>query len=241
MSVEAISWASKQRTGSPGAKLVLIALANYANERNECWPSQATMAEWTEQSDRTIRTHLAALESMGLIHRQAREVAGAFTSDLITLNVAQRQILPAEKISDGRKQQIPTEKFSGNPSKEPSVKKTKTGTQLPEGFQPGDTHREMAAEGQIDLAREFAAFTDYHHSKGSVFKDWDAALRTWLRNAQRFQRGRAPVASFAGNARPEKFNPTAYVNDPQYRAAWDAKKQGGSHGAVIDVTAERVA
>lgn len=35
MSVEAIAWASKQRTGSPGAKLVLIALANYANDSGQ--------------------------------------------------------------------------------------------------------------------------------------------------------------------------------------------------------------
>lgn len=187
MSVEAIAWASKQRTGSPGAKLVLIALANYANDRNQCWPSQATLAMWTEQSDRTIRTHLAALESMGLIARQAREVAGAFTSDLITLNLGQRQILPAEEISAGKKQQIPAEKFSGNPSKEPSVKSTK-GSQLSEGFQPKEAHQQLAAELQVDLATEFATFTDYHRSRGSVFKDWDAALRTWLRNARRFQR-----------------------------------------------------
>lgn len=117
MSVEAIAWASKQRTGSPGAKLVLIALANYANDRCECWPSQATLAEWTEQSDRTIRTHLAGLESMGLIHRQAREVAGSFTSDLITLNLAQRQILPVEKFFDGKNSRFRRKNFPGNRQK----------------------------------------------------------------------------------------------------------------------------
>lgn len=192
MSVEAISWASKQRTGSPGAKLVLIALANYANERNECWPSQATLAEWTEMSDRTIRTHLAGLESMGMIHRATRPMAGFFTSDLITLNLGQRQILPAEKISVGKKAQIPAEEFSGKPSKEPSLK-TNKGVQLPEGFKPGSAHETMAADLQIDLASEFEAFSDYHRSKGTTFKDWDAALRTWLRNANKFKRT-APAA-----------------------------------------------
>ena len=202
MSVEAIAWASKQRTGSPGAKLVLIALANYANDRCECWPSQATLAEWTEQSDRTIRTHLAGLESMGLIHRQAREVAGSFTSDLITLNLAQRQILPAEKISDGKKQQIPAEKFSGKPSKELSVKSDR-GSRLPDDFQPGEQHQQLADELQVNLATEFASFTDYHRSKGSVFKDWNAALRTWLRNARRFQR---PAAAQAAGRKPSRHS-----------------------------------
>lgn len=218
MSVEAIAWASKQRTGSPGAKLVLIALANYANDRNQCWPSQATLAMWTEQSDRTIRTHLAALESMGLIARQAREVAGAFTTDLITLNLAQRQILPAEKFSDGKKQQVPAEKFSGNPSIEPSIKHTK-GTQLPEGFQPKEAHQQLAAELQVDLDTEFATFTDYHRSRGSVFKDWDAALRNWLRNARRFQRPThaalppSGVAAKRTKLSAERFNEPGYYGD----------------------------
>ncbi len=200
MSVEAIAWASKQRAGSPGAKLVLIALANYANDRNECWPSQATLAEWTEMSDRTIRTHLASLESMGMIHREARPMAGSFTSDLITLNLNQRQILPAEKISAGRKQQIPAEKFSGNPSKEPSLKNDK-GARLSDDFRPSEQHQQLAAELQVDLPGEFAAFTDYHRSKGTTFKDWDAALRTWLRNARKFQR------PSTARTRPERRQP----------------------------------
>ncbi len=225
MSVEAIAWASKQRTGSPGAKLVLIALANYCNDRNECWPSQATLAEWTEMSDRTIRTHLTSLEYMGLIHRKARPVAGSFTSDLITLNLGQMQILPAEKISDGKKQQIPAEKFSGNPSIEPSIKNDR-GARLSDAFRPGEQHQQLANELQVDLAHEFAAFSDYHRSKGSTFKDWNAALRTWLRNAKKFTRQQAPAKT------RQKFDALEYIRN---------KNNGGAHGDIIDIEAKRVA
>lgn len=71
----------------------------------------------------------------------------------------------------------------------------KRARQLPADFQPTDAHRELARELQVDLQRELAAFTDYHQAKGSMMKSWDAALRTWLRNARRFN-----------PAKPEKLN-----------------------------------
>ena len=30
--------------------------------------------------------------------------------------------------------------------------------------------------------REFAAFVDYHRSRGNLMADWKAAWRTWVRN-----------------------------------------------------------
>lgn len=35
----------------------------------------------------------------------------------------------------------------------------------------------------------FAHFSDHHRSKGTVMLDWDAAWRTWCRNAKKFSRG----------------------------------------------------
>jgi hypothetical protein len=212
MSVEAISWASKQKTGSPGAKLVLIALANYANDLGQCWPSQATMAMWTEQSERTIRAHLATLEAMGLIGRQHRTEAGAFTSDLVTLNIGQRQNLPAAKSADGEKQQPPAANFAAYPSKEPSYKKRpieRAREMMPDVFKPNDTHRRLAAELRLDLARELTSFCDHHKSHGSAFKDWDAAFRTWLRRAREFKDSSKPSASRKA-PKPDNFNNSSY-------------------------------
>jgi pyocin large subunit-like protein len=50
MSVDALSWAKKQRAGSPAAKCVLMILADYADEHGVCWPSQETLARESEQS-----------------------------------------------------------------------------------------------------------------------------------------------------------------------------------------------
>lgn len=64
---------------------------------------------------------------------------------------------------------------------------------MPDSFAPKPGHEELALELMVDLSKEFAAFTDFHKSKGSTFKDWDAALRTWLRNARKFAPARPTI------------------------------------------------
>jgi hypothetical protein len=70
----------------------------------------------------------------------------------------------------------------------PSVKRA---TQRPDDFAPSQTHIDLAAELGIDLRAEWQQFCDHHDAKGSTFKDWPAALRTWIRNAAKFRRGGA--------------------------------------------------
>lgn len=71
MSGKAVGWAMEQRTGSPTMKLVLLKLADNANEW-KAWPSVQLIAEDTELSERAVREHLRNLESLGLIRAQKR-------------------------------------------------------------------------------------------------------------------------------------------------------------------------
>ena len=57
---------------------------------------------------------------------------------------------------------------------------------FPDGFQFNERAEEMAKGYGLNVHKEFAAFRDHHIAKGSTFKDWDAAFRTWLRNAVKF-------------------------------------------------------
>lgn len=72
MSVQAISWALSVQTGSPGAKLVLVALANYADQHGVCWPSQALLVRQTEQSMDSVQRRLAELVERGLLGKKIR-------------------------------------------------------------------------------------------------------------------------------------------------------------------------
>lgn len=71
-------------------------------------------------------------------------------------------------------------------------------TVLPVDFMPNETAEAMARESGVDLHREFASFCDHHTAKASVFSDWQAAFRTWLRNAQKFGQQRGGAASQRG-------------------------------------------
>ena len=55
MSWSALDWASKQVTGNPNRKSVLITLANFADEENKCFPSIKTIMKITELSESTVK------------------------------------------------------------------------------------------------------------------------------------------------------------------------------------------
>jgi hypothetical protein len=74
MSVDALTWAKKQRTGSPAKKCLLMTLADYADEDGGCWPSQETLSKVTEQSVDSVQRQLKQLEDDGFIRRRGRGV-----------------------------------------------------------------------------------------------------------------------------------------------------------------------
>lgn len=66
------------------------------------------------------------------------------------------------------------------------AKKAKRGSSLPDDFEPVLTAQISEIVNRWPpgrFERELAKFKDHHSAKGSVMKDWQAALRTWLRNA----------------------------------------------------------
>lgn len=87
MSTKAIAWAWDQKTGSPAAKVVLVALAEHvAMDSWQGFPSVKRLADYCEISQRTVQRHLQDLEDLGLIERSPRfRENGSRTSDLYTL------------------------------------------------------------------------------------------------------------------------------------------------------------
>jgi hypothetical protein len=121
MSIHAMSWAWTQNPGSSGAKLVLLALADTANDDGTCWPGQKRIAEKVCLSERAVRDSIAKLVEIGLLRVEERRRAdGTKTSNLYVLAIAdQRKSASSSPGEAGfRHQRKPT---SGHePSVEPS-------------------------------------------------------------------------------------------------------------------------
>lgn len=71
----------------------------------------------------------------------------------------------------------------------------KRACQLPASWVPNDGHLGFVRANGLDGPMELAQFRDHHTAKGSKFKDWDAAFRTWLRNAVKYSTPVRPSAA----------------------------------------------
>ncbi len=68
------------------------------------------------------------------------------------------------------------------------VEARKRASQAPDDFTITDPMRQWATEkaAGVDLDRETERFLDHHRAKGSTFKDWTAAWRTWMSRATQY-------------------------------------------------------
>ena len=72
MSMKLVCDAFNAEVGNAGRKLVLIKLADNANDKGLCWPSYQYVADQCEMGVRTVIRHIAVLVDMGLVSKSAR-------------------------------------------------------------------------------------------------------------------------------------------------------------------------
>lgn len=205
--------AMKQVGLKPATKIVLYWLSDHHNsETGECFPSHKRLAELCEMTDRSVRNHLEELQNLGLIKIVERKRDnGSQTSNSYLLqlmdtygdNHPRKNIpTPLENISDHPRKNIPTLNLGNNNHViEPYRAKSKRATSLPDQWVPNQKNIADAISRDFteeEITHEAEQFRNYHLSKGSTFKSWDAAWRTWLGNARKFSK--AYNARTGGNA-----------------------------------------
>jgi len=73
------------KIGHPIKKLVLLKLADNANDQGECWPSYSHIADQCEIGKSTARKHIKELEEMGLLRLENRKGPKGNSSNLYHL------------------------------------------------------------------------------------------------------------------------------------------------------------
>lgn len=88
MSVKAVTWALEQRVHDPRAHLLLINLANFANDEHKCFPGQPLLAERIGRSVDTVQRLLKKLIALGFIESERRNGSlGYRSSNLYRLKI----------------------------------------------------------------------------------------------------------------------------------------------------------
>lgn len=188
-----MTWAFAQKIGG-NEKLVLLALADHADEDWSCFPGQRVIATKASISERTVRDVLNRLREKGLVGWELRNSAatGYRTSNRYVLAPG----LPADSAArtpTGRSEPptgnlLPVE---GNPQIEPSVKNTTARAKMPqetemvEGWEPerADVEWGLSKGFTVEhMKAETERFVNHFLANGGKKRRWNLAWRNWMTN-----------------------------------------------------------
>jgi hypothetical protein len=170
----------------PGTeKLVLLALADWANDEGRCWPSMQQLATKSGLTDRAVRGIIGRLVDRGFVSR--KENPGKGVMYFVTPGTS----FPPEARSPRNETAQTPERRSANTSGTiNNTPKKARGSSLPANFEPelsGKTGAVVAGWPPGMLDAEIDQFRDHHTAKGTISKDWQASFRTWARNAEKWR------------------------------------------------------
>lgn len=174
------------------AKLVLIDLANRANDDGECYPSVATIAKRCGISDRAVTNKIKYLVENGWVERTNRSIDGIKTSNLYRLPDS---LIRTWFLSIGNS--FPRVGNHVPQGREPGSDKTPIETPIKTNSSTGSTTGARMKRPALEDLEDFfldqaatrqqaAAFFDYYNSNGwkvgkNPMRDWKAAARNWIR------------------------------------------------------------
>lgn len=182
---------------SAGDKLVLLALADSANDEGHCWPGMKSLVAKTGKCERSVQAAIKALETA--LHLTRTEILGKGCNYLIhpRRNCAPAEDAPPQKLRATPAKSAPTPaKSAGKPSKnhqEPSPSKMRA---IPEDWQPSEFSEGTESRKVVDgwppgeLAAQVEQFRAHHSSKNNTFSDPQKAWSTWVLNTRKWGIGK---------------------------------------------------
>lgn len=210
MSFQAMAWAVKQKVGNATGKAILLMLANYADERGECFPSQETLAGECECSIATVARWIKHFEGSGFLTRSKQYGEGGYRrADRLRL----RMNLPVTELPSAElpnsKSNLTRHSDGAEPITEPIISSSLRSDDRRTPRQELETvldsehasdvieHRQrlrkpLTAKAAKLLARQLAQCPDPNAAADLMIeRGWLAVKPDWVRNAQQ-PRGSPP-------------------------------------------------
>ena len=210
MSVRVSTWVWHETTAKGNDRLMLLALADNANDDGWCWPGVAQLVDKTMLGRSTVIRRLDVLEAAGLVERYTRADAGRTTVYRVAVPWADAGSWPAELGphpggsqfgtpggSHRRDGGVPQAGRGGSHGRdtEPSLNRhepsaagrpprRKPERPLPEDWKPTAKHAALASERGVDLSSEAFRFRAHAAANDRRQRDWDAAFAMWLSKAR---------------------------------------------------------
>jgi hypothetical protein len=221
-------------------KLVLLALADCANDEGHCWPGMATLAKKCSKSDRTVQLCIKMLCAKG--HLTRREVPGKgcnytvhpivrFAADPRSDNTPEAASPRRDCATPPKPLRDTPEAASGKPSKkhqEPS-KSRRVRRPIPDDWQPREFGEDTESRKVVDswpageLAVQLEQFKANHRGKGNTFIDPQDAWSTWVLNTRKFGVGRKDCGTpkyVSASGHEYRGDPQAILREAERRADW---------------------
>ena len=220
--VSAAVWKHSAAKGT--ALLLLVSLADQANDDGWCWPSIENIGARCRISRRTVQRFLMELEKAGELFREERRGHSTHYRVLLGVPIADTRAnltpVPSDDtrdnltpVSELRHPPVPIGDTGGVPTVTPRNVIEPSGTvskpakprarQLPKDWHPTANHRGYANQHGLDLDHEADQFRNNSRAKGNTYINWDAAFNTWLGNAVKWGRGRPQPPKTHHDGRPE--------------------------------------
>jgi hypothetical protein len=173
-------------------KIVLLALADCADDTGYCWPGVALLSRKCSKSERTVQNALRALEVSGQLSR--REVVGRSSEYMIhpRSDCTPAAAAPPQPLHQPPQPLHPTPaaaapKPSKNHQKPSPIKRA-----IPEDWWPIEFSEGTESRKTVDgwppgeLPVQVEQFKALHASKANTFTDPQKAWSTWVLNTRKF-------------------------------------------------------
>ncbi|WP_136429923.1 helix-turn-helix domain-containing protein [Haemophilus influenzae] len=207
MSMRLMVQAMNCKVGNPARKLVLLKLADNANDDGICFPSYQYIADKCEMTRRSAINHIEYLIKMGLVSKKERKNKDGSISNLYFLHLEQGSenfALGSENFSLGGSENIsPRTSHSLEPVNEPKKTTQKSESEM--------LLEQFGITGQ--LAKDFIT-----HRKAKKEPITETAMNGFLREANKVRLSVAESVAISIERNWQGFKATWYLKDKELQS-----------------------